>query len=129
MSFNTVVEEEIKKFEDLLVEIDNGPDGDGYDAELPKWNDYFKCQQDECDQIDIIKRLLRSFASTIKEAVRKEDCKRFEEIIGKAIDGYSLVVYKNTSMGDVAFYKTEDVLQLLKHILAILSTEEKMKED
>lgn len=53
------------RFDDEFVCIDTGPDGDGYDAKLPSWNDFFKNvgekdYDQEFSQIELIKNFIKS---------------------------------------------------------------------
>ena len=66
---------EIKEFEENFVYKATGPDGDDFDAPLPRWDDWFNDMPDQLDQIKYIERFL--LASN--ERVRR---KTIEEIIG-----------------------------------------------
>ena len=72
---NNSAEAEIKEFEENFVYKDTGPDGDGFDAELPRWEDWFNNMVDQYDQIKFIER----FITASNERVRR---KTIEEIIG-----------------------------------------------
>lgn len=72
-------EQIVEEFEEQFVYEDQGPDGDGYDAELPVWSDYFK-SGDEYDQIRRIEQWLSEKLSslrlsTIQEVEEKTDLK------------------------------------------------------
>jgi hypothetical protein len=68
-----------KEFEERFVFVDSGPDGDGFDAELPCWEQYHK-QKDDYDQIESIKAFIRQ--------VEQDAYLMGQAEAHKAVDGY-----------------------------------------
>ena len=77
----TYLAEAKERFEDRFVFKDTGPDGDGYDANLPCWNDYFDSLTTDSehnknyDQIEAVQLFLEKeltqLHDTMREACRK----------------------------------------------------------
>ena len=61
------------RFDDEFVYIDTGPDADGYDAELPIWNEYWEGLR-KFDQIEKIKDFIQSELERAVEVERKKQC-------------------------------------------------------
>jgi hypothetical protein len=73
------------RFYEQFVEVDLGPDNDGYDAELPKWNDNFRNLSEhrddgEYDQIDAILRFISQELSQREQVVREECIQKIHKI-------------------------------------------------
>jgi hypothetical protein len=62
-------------FDLTFVYTDQGPDADGYDAELPCWDDNFKHDTD-FDQIEQIKNFIRSTLARKEEEVKQDVMKK-----------------------------------------------------
>jgi hypothetical protein len=55
----------IQEFRERFIYEDTGPDGDGYDAELPCWNDAYKHQN--CSEWDLINSLEQFWLAKLDE--------------------------------------------------------------